>query len=143
MESFIFKTFFLSVRDQLDDKQFAIAGKSTTLALVYFLHLVLAGLDNGDMRARIFCTDFSKWFDLVDHWALLHELEIVNVHNVISRWIKAFLLLIVDRQRVKVDDQLSSDISPRHPSRHKNCPIIICDPCKPVILWLEQSSKVR
>ena len=110
MESFTLKSLFLSARDQLDDKQFAIAGKSTIHALVHFLHLILEGLDNGDMYARIFYTDFSKGFDLVDHGALLHELEILNVHNAISRWIKAFL---VDcRQRVKIDDQFSSDISP-------------------------------
>ena len=102
---------FLSVRDQLDDKQFAVAGKSTTHALVYFLHLILEGLDNGDMYARIFYTDFSKGFDLVDHGVLLHELEILNVHNAISRWIKAFL--VDRRQRVKIDDHFSSDISPR------------------------------
>ena len=111
VESITFKSLFLSVRDQLDDKQFAIAGKSTTYALVYFLHLIFEGLDNGNRYSRIFYACFSKGFDLVDHGALLHELEILNVHNAISRWIKAFLL--DRRQRVKIDDQLSSDISPR------------------------------
>ena len=60
LESFTFKSLFLPVRDQLDDKQFAIAGKSTTHALFYFLHLIFEGLDNGDMYARIFYTVFSK-----------------------------------------------------------------------------------
>ena len=36
VESITFKSLFLSVRDQLDDKQFAIAGKSTTYALGLF-----------------------------------------------------------------------------------------------------------
>ena len=111
LESFTFKSLFLPIRDQLDDKQFAIAGKSTTHALVYFLHLTFEGLDNGDMYARICYTVFSKGFDLVDHGALLHKLEILNVHNAISRWIKA--LLVDYRQKVKIDDQFSSDISPR------------------------------
>ena len=51
---------------------------------------------------------FSKGFD---HHALLHELEILGVHDCLIRWIKAFLC---DRQqRVRIDGILSPSISPR------------------------------
>lgn len=97
--------------DLIDDKQFALAVKSTTHALVYFLQVILEGLDRGDMYARVLFTDFSKGFDLVDHHALLYELEILGVHDCLISWINAFLC---DRQqRVIIDGILSSHISPR------------------------------
>lgn len=59
-----------------------------------------------------FCfTDFSEGLDLVDHRALLHELEVLGVHEAIFRWAGAFL---VDRQqRVRINGQLSLPISTR------------------------------
>ena len=83
------------------------------------------------MYARIFYTDFSKGFDLVDHGALLHELEILKVHNAISRWIKAFL--VDRRQMVKIDDHFSSDTSPRGgiPQGTKLAPFRRVATCKP------------
>ena len=72
---------------------------------------ILEGLDRGDMYARVLFTDFSKGFDLVDHHALLHELEILGVHDCLIQWIKAFPC---DRQqRVRIDGILSPPISPR------------------------------
>ena len=65
--------------DLIDNKQFSLAGKSTTHAVVYFLHVVLEGLDWGDIYARVLFNDFSKGFDLVDHHALLHGLEFLDV----------------------------------------------------------------
>ena len=78
------------------------------------------------MYARIFYTDFSKGFDLVDHGALLHELEILKVHNAISRWIDR-------RQMVKIDDHFSSDTSPRGgiPQGTKLAPFRRVATCKP------------
>ena len=68
-------------------------------------------LDREDTYARVLFTDFSKGFDLVDHHALLQELEILGVHDCLIRWIKAFLC---DRQqRVRIDGILSPPISPR------------------------------
>ena len=40
---------------------------------------------------RIFFADFSKGFDLVDHNALVNELELLNVNNAIVRWLCSFL----------------------------------------------------
>ena len=111
LEGFTCRFLYDHVVDLIDDKQFALAGKSTTHALVYFLHVILEGLDRGDMYARVLFTDFSKGFDLVDHHALLHELEILGVHDCLIRWIKAFLCH--RQQRVKIDGILSPPISPR------------------------------
>ena len=38
-----------------------------------------------------FFSDFSKGFDLVDHYALLHELDNLDVDPHLMRWIAAFL----------------------------------------------------
>ena len=43
------------------------------------------------MYVRLFFSDFSKGFDLVDHNALLHELENLDVDPHLMRWIVAFL----------------------------------------------------
>ncbi|PFX25303.1 hypothetical protein AWC38_SpisGene10087 [Stylophora pistillata] len=62
------------------------------------------------MYAKILLTDFSKEFDLVDHRALLHELEVLGVHEAIVHWVGAFL--VGPLQRVRINGQLSSAISP-------------------------------
>ena len=73
LEGFTYSSLLSQVQDQLDDKQFAVARKSTTPALVYFMRVILESLDREGMYASILFTDFSKGFDLVDHRALLHE----------------------------------------------------------------------
>ena len=104
------------VQYQLDDTQFAVACKSTTHTLVYFMHVFLESLDWEGMYAKILFIDFSKGFDLVDHRALLHELEVLGVHDAIVRWVGAFL---VDRQeRVRITGQLPSPISPHRGIQH-------------------------
>ena len=73
LEGFSAKSVLISVWDKLDNRQFALPGKSTTQALVYLLHTIL--VDGGEMYVRIFFSDFSKGFDLVDHNVLLRELD--------------------------------------------------------------------
>ena len=75
LEGFTCRSLYDHVVDLIDDKQFALAGKSAPHALFYFLYVILEGLDRGDMYARMLFTDFSKGFDLVDHHTLLHELR--------------------------------------------------------------------
>ena len=80
------------------------------------MHVFLESLDRGGMYAKILFIDFSKGFDLVDHRALLHDLEVLGVHDVIVRWVGAFL---VDRQeRVRITGQLPSPISPHVGIQH-------------------------
>ena len=81
----------VDIQDKIDVKQFAVPGKSTTQALVYLLHIMLAALDVGHCFVRLFFADFRKGFDLVDHNILIDELENLNVHPAIIRWIRSFL----------------------------------------------------
>ena len=43
----------VEIRDKIDLKQFAVSGESTTQALVYLLHIILAALDDGH---RLLCS---------------------------------------------------------------------------------------
>ena len=45
------------------------------------------------MYARVLFTDFCKGFDLVDHHALLHELEILSM-TVSSNGLKPFCMTV-------------------------------------------------
>ena len=91
MEDFSLRSLMVEIRDKIDVKQFAVPGKSSTQALVYLLHM-LAALDAGHCFVRLFFADFRKGFDLVDHNILIDELESLNVHPVIIRWIRSFLM---------------------------------------------------
>ena len=91
MEGLTLDSLFKQVCDKLDTHQFALAGKSTTHALVFFLQVILEALDQGDTYACIFFTDFSKGFDLVDHNILIQEMELLGVYEAAIRWIDSFL----------------------------------------------------
>ena len=67
MERFTLDLLISQTLGQLDIKQFSVCPKSTTHALVYILHSILETLGKGGSRIRMFCADFSKGFDLVDH----------------------------------------------------------------------------
>ena len=84
VEGLTLDSLFKQVCDKLDTHQFALAGKSTTHALVYFLQVILEALDQRDTYARIFFTDFSKGFDLVDHNILIQEMELLGVREPLS-----------------------------------------------------------
>ena len=92
----------------MDSKQFALPERSTTQALVYLLHTILETIDRGEMYVRLFFSDFSKGFDLVDHNALLHELDNLDVDPHLIRWIAAFLTN--RKQWVRVGTVLSPTI---------------------------------
>ena len=85
------KSLLMCVWDKLDSKQFALPGRSTTQALVYLLHTILESVDGGEMYVKMFFSDFSKEFDLVDHNVLLRELDNLDVDPHLVRWIAAFL----------------------------------------------------
>ena len=105
MEGFTIDAMIPQVIDQLHIKQFALPSKSTSRALVYLLHQILAALDNGHNSIRMFFADFRKGFDLVDHNVVINELENLQVHPVLVRWIRAFL---TNREQcVKIDSHQS------------------------------------
>ena len=111
LEGFTLRSLFKDVSSKLDHLQFAVAGKSTTEALIFVLHVILEALDKGDCLARLFFSDFSKGFDLVDHNVLLDELSNLEVSEPIIRWIAAF---ISNRQQfVKIGDVCSQVVTPQ------------------------------
>lgn len=92
MEGFTLTRILPTILPQLDNKQFAVAGKSTEQALVYIIHLALEALDKGNCSLRLFFADFCKGFDLIDHGILFEKLSKFNIHNSLLRWIGSFLL---------------------------------------------------
>ena len=54
LEGFTLKLLLSQVADQLDPKQFSLPKKSTTQAVVYMLHSLLAALESGQCSVRIF-----------------------------------------------------------------------------------------
>jgi hypothetical protein len=81
-EGFTLTRILLSIVSQLDNKQFAMAGKSTQEAILYILHVALESLDKGGCALRFFFADFRKSFDLIDHNILLDKLIKLGIHNV-------------------------------------------------------------
>ncbi|XP_032237538.2 uncharacterized protein LOC116618187 [Nematostella vectensis] len=111
LEGFTLQPLFHQVLHQLDWLQFAVAGKSTTEALVYVMHIIFEALDKGDCWVRLFFSDFSKGFDLVDHNVLIAEMSHLGVHECIIRWVSSF---VSNRsQYVKIRDSRSHVISPK------------------------------
>ena len=48
-------------------------------------------IDRGNNCVRIFFSDFSKGFDLIDHQILVEELSLLGVDPVLFSWIRSFL----------------------------------------------------
>ena len=91
LEGFTLNRILPTILPQLDNKQFAVAGKSPEQAVVYILYLALEALDRGSCSLRMFFADFCKGFDLIDHKILLTKLSKFNIHNSLLRWIGSFL----------------------------------------------------
>ena len=91
MEGFTLSRISRPIINNLDPKQFAVAGKSTSHALAYILHIILESLDKGGCLARLFFADFRKGFDLIDHQILLRKLAQFDLYNCLLRWVACFL----------------------------------------------------
>lgn len=105
MEGFTLARILLDVACELDPKQFAVAGKSTSHAIRYLLHLALEALDSRNCWVRFFFADFRKGFDLIDHIILLMKLKSLKLHSSLVRWLAAFIL--ERSQCVRISDSSS------------------------------------
>ena len=126
LEGFSAESLITSVFNKLDNKQFALPGRSTTQALIFFMHTILETLDTCGRYIRIFFSDFSKGFDLVDHSGLLSELNNLDVKPHLVRWIAAFL---TNRsQRVRIGNSLSPPfgLNGGTPQGTKLAPLLFC-----------------
>ena len=126
LEGFCAESLITSVFNKLDNKQFALPGRSTTQALIFFMHTILEAQDTCGRYIRIFFSDFSKGFDLVDHNVLLSELNNLDADPNLVRWIAAFL---TNRsQRVRIGNSLSPPIGLNGwtPQGTKRAPLLFC-----------------
>ena len=88
MEGFAWNGLLPKVDGKIDMRQYARKGHSTTDALLYMLQAVYEATDSGEPGARIFCADFSKGFDLIDHNILMTELQQLDVDEALFCWIR-------------------------------------------------------
>ena len=91
MEGFTLSRISRPIINNLDPKQFAVPGKSTSHTLAYILHIILESLDKDGCLARLFFADFRKGFDLIDHQILLRKLAQFDLHNCLLPRVACFL----------------------------------------------------
>ena len=60
MEGFTLESLLSQILDKLDPKQFGLPKKSSTQALVYFMHQIHSALHKGHCSARVLIADFKK-----------------------------------------------------------------------------------
>ena len=90
------------------------------------MHTILETLFTCCRYIRIFVSDFSKGFDLVEHNVLLSELNDLDVDPHLVRWIAAFL---TNRsQRVRIGNSLSPPIGLNGwtPQGTRLAPLLFC-----------------
>ena len=65
--------------DTIDQRQYARHGHSTVHAIIYLMQAIHEGIDSGNCTVRIFFADFTKGFDIIDHFILRDELRSFNI----------------------------------------------------------------
>ena len=97
------------IGEKLDLEQFgATKGLSTTDALIDITHHWHIAIHDRD-DVRVLLLDYSKAFDLVDHNILVEKFASLGIHEILLRWLHAFLS---DRQqRVKLGQDVSDWLS--------------------------------
>ena len=108
LEGFTHRRLLKQVNCDIDPRQYAREGHSTTQALIYLLHAIHEIVHTGNCCVRTFFSDFSKGFDIIDHNILLQELCFLNVDQSLYVWIRAFLTNRTQAMRV------GSSLSPWH-----------------------------
>ena len=79
---------------KIDHHQYARKEHSTTDALLYILQAVYEAVESGEVSARLFFTDFTKVFvliDLIGHTILMQKLAKLELYPIFLKWIAAFL----------------------------------------------------
>ena len=66
----------------------------------------LSAIDRRNFCVQIFFSDFSKGFDMIDHYTLVDELSLLSVDPVLSDWMKSYLTNRT-AQAVCIDNTLS------------------------------------
>ena len=105
MEGFARSRLVAQISENLDPRQYAREGHSTTDALIYILHAIHEATYSGNCGARMFFADYSTGFDLIDLSILLRELALFDIDAVLINWIRAFLTERL--QAVRIGNSLS------------------------------------
>ena len=94
------------LRSDMDPRQYARHGHSTTHALIYLIQAIHETVDSGNYSVWIFYADVKKGFDIIDHNILLNELNSLRIDQTLCFWIRAFL---TNRTKaVRIGSSLSS-----------------------------------
>ena len=118
VDGFTLSTLLNQVCDKLDVHRFALAGKSTTHALVYFLHALLHQSLDQAIRTFVYSLLISAKDSTWWTTTCWFEVQLLGVHEAIIRWIRSFNL--TGRvQRVRPW---------RDPTRNEISSISFCDP---------------
>ena len=91
IEGFALSWLVAQISENLDPRQYAWEGHSTTDASIYILQAIYEATDSGNCGVKMFFADYSKGFDLFDHSILLRELALFDIDTVLINWITAFL----------------------------------------------------
>ena len=86
------------IDENINRNQFG--GTSTTDPLVVIIHRLSEATDKLDHYVRVALLDFSKDFDLINHYTLFVKLKQCDLPSPIRRWIATFVL---DRTQHSVD----------------------------------------
>jgi hypothetical protein len=106
-ESFVSKHFNSSFDEITDSNQFGcVRNRSTTQALLKFMHELFKASDSTANIIRILFVDFSKAFDLIDHNVLMHKFISNGLPSHIISWSMDFVLH--RKQYVQVGGNCSS-----------------------------------
>jgi hypothetical protein len=105
-EFFTAKLFDEFFDDSSDQHQFGnVAGRSTTLALIKFTHLLFESSDNSCNIIRCLFVDFSRAFDLINHNIVSTKLDSNYFPLRLRNW---FLSFLNNREQfVKINDRVS------------------------------------
>ena len=86
VRSFIYPTFHSPPPNLTFNDQFAFRPTgSTTSAIIYFLHTITSMLAN-NLYVIVISLDFSKAFDTVRHFSMLHKLEQLRIPDNVYNW---------------------------------------------------------
>ena len=100
---------YLESNSLLYKKQFGYRkGKSTEIAVTYFIDTLRTEIDKGNFVGAIFI-DLSKAFDTISHSALLKKLPFYGIHDKELDWMKDYLF---NRHQTVSYNNTTSDLQP-------------------------------
>ena len=79
IEGFTHRRLLEQLRSDMDPRQYARHGHSTTHALIYLMQAIHEAVDSGNCSVWIFYADVKKGFDIIDNNIFLNELNSLRI----------------------------------------------------------------